>query len=352
MNNSPTNRLSHFACTLSQFFICYAGNSRPLRINLTLSESLMTSHDHMTDMKTWKISITSLKEYVPTLEEVLYSLDFEHFPTVSSFEIIGNEDYWTVEGYFNNEPNSITLSSEIKRTAGIFGIEAPRAEIELLDNKNWVAESQILLKPIEAGSFFLYGQHDFNDIPEDKISIHIEAGEAFGTGGHETTAGCLLLLSKLSEHIKPSTILDLGSGSGVLAIAAAKLWNTKIIAADIDPIATKTAKANILQNNIPLIEDNKSQDNGIICLSSDGFENSILANHAPYDLIIANILAKPLQILAEGITDNLKEDAYLVLSGLLDVQEEAVLNAYKAHGWELFDRQIINEWHSLLLKKI
>jgi ribosomal protein L11 methyltransferase len=312
----------------------------------------MTAHNHLTDIKTWKVTITTLKEFVPTLEEVLYSLDYEHYPTVSSFEIIGNEKYWTVEGFFNNKPDGDILVSEITRTAQIFEIDAPIAEIELLDNKNWVAESQILLKPITAGKFFLYGQHDFKNIPQDKISIHVEAGEAFGTGSHETTQGCLLLLSKLYDEISPLNILDLGCGSGVLAIAAAKLWNTKIIALDIDPIATNTAKDNIIQNDIQLLDDDEREnDNGIICLTSDGFDNPIMAGHSPYDLIIANILAKPLQFLAKDITNNLKDNAILILSGLLDVQENNVLEAYKAQGWELRDRQIINEWHSLLLKK-
>lgn len=312
----------------------------------------MTTHDYMNDMKTWKVSIISVKDFVPILEEVLYSLDYEYFPTISSFEIIGNGDFWTVEGYFNNEPDNITLSSEIKRTAEIFGIETPNIDIELLDNENWVAKSQVLLKPITAGKFYLHGQHDFENIPDDKISIHIEAGEAFGTGSHETTSGCLCLLSNLSEKIRPTNVLDLGSGSGVLAIAAAKLWNCKILASDIDPIATKTAKANIIQNDIPLFDTENKQEEGILCLTSDGFKNSTLVNHAPYDLIIANILAKPLQFLAGDITSNLKDNAYLILSGLLDVQEADVLEAYKTQGWKLYDRHINNEWHSLLLKKI
>lgn len=312
----------------------------------------MAVHNHLTDMKTWKVSITTLKDFVPILEDVLYSIDYEHYPTITSFEIIGNEEYWVVEGYFNNKPNKTILSSEIERTAKIFGTDTPKAVIELLENKNWVAESQILLKPITAGKFFLYGHHDLENIPQEKISIHIEAGEAFGTGSHETTLGCLLLLSKVYDEINPVDILDLGCGSGVLAIAAAKLWNTKIIASDIDPIATQTAKANIIQNGIPLLEDDNNNGIGIVCMTSDGFDNPIMASHSPYDLIIANILSKPLQLLAGDITDNLKDTATLILSGLLDVQEADVLATYKAKGWKLHDRQIINEWHSLLLKKV
>lgn len=312
----------------------------------------MTANTSPTDIKTWKVSITTLKDFVPILEEVLYGLDFEHYPTVSSFEVIGDEAYWSLEGYFNNQPDSDILSSEIERSAKIFGIDAPKAVIELLDNKNWVAESQVLLKPISAGKFFLYGQHDFDKIPKDKISIHIEAGEAFGTGGHETTHGCLMLLSKLFDEINPIDILDLGCGSGILAIAAAKLWDTKIIASDIDPIATRTAKANIAQNDILVLDSDNDTGKGIICLTSDGFNNPVMASHSPYDLIIANILAKPLQFLAGDITENLKENGTLILSGLLDTQEKDVLTAYKTKGWELHDRQIINEWHSLLLRKI
>lgn len=294
-----------------------------------------------TTTNTWKVSIISPIPFLPALEEVLSALHMDECPSISSFEIPGNHTDHIVEGYFNQKPNSIKLTEDLNRMADIFNIEPLKFDIELLEDKDWVSESQKLLKPIDAGRFFLYGSHDHLEIPKNRVSILMEAGQAFGTGSHETTNGCLLAIDELAGNINPKQILDLGCGSGVLAIAMAKVWDATIVASDIDPISTETTIQNVKANDVI----------NLTAVTSDGFENEILKSSAPYDLIVANILAKPLQILAPEIIGHLKEDGTLILSGLLKIQEEAVLEAYKAEGWDLEKRFPINEWHTLQLKK-
>ncbi|MDG1859001.1 MAG: 50S ribosomal protein L11 methyltransferase, partial [Emcibacteraceae bacterium] len=264
---------------------------------------------------TWKISIVSPIPFLPALEEVLQALHMNEYPTVASFEIPDNQSEYLMEGYFNQKPDSEKLTQDINRMADIFNIETLTFEVELLEDKDWVSESQKLLKPVNAGRFFLYGNHDVHEIPEDRISILMEAGQAFGTGSHETTNGCLLAIDELRDQLNPENILDLGCGSGVLAIAMAKIWNANIVASDIDPIATDTTVINIEANKVE----------NISAITSDGFEHKTLSSSAPYDLIVANILAKPLQMLAPEISNHLKKEGSLVLSGLLKIQEEAVL---------------------------
>ena len=176
---------------------------------------------------------------------------------------------------------------QLKKWPLIFNIVPPIINLERLENTDWVTESQKILKPIDAGHFYLYGNHDIESVPDHKLSILMEAGQAFGTGSHETTNGCLLAISDLYQKINPVNILDLGCGSGVLAIAMAKQWDSNIIASDIDPIATETAAENIALNNVT----------GIQAITCDGFENSALTENAPYDIIVANILAEPLRML-------------------------------------------------------
>ena len=187
-------------------------------------------------------------------------------------------------------------------------------------------------------------------MPDNKISIMMEAGQAFGTGSHETTKGCLLAISDVFEMIEPGIALDLGCGSGVLAIAMAKQWDIKIIASDIDPIATETAAENISINGVKII---KPEDGGpgTAVVTCDGFENSILEKTGPYDLIVANILAEPLLQLAPDIVANLKGNGLIILSGLLKIQQTSIIDLYEKLEMELLKSFPINEWQSLIFRK-
>lgn len=293
------------------------------------------------DSLTWKISTVLPIDFLPAAEEVVYAVSGDDYPSIAAFEIKGDNQNRLLEVYYQKNPDILELKRAIREMASIFNIDPPDISLEQLENQNWVAESQKILEPIDAGRFYLYGSHDVETIPNDRISILMEAGQAFGTGSHETTNGCLLAISDLLEKVTPDTALDLGCGSGVLAIAIAKQWNCMIIASDIDPIATQTTSENILANEVA----------GITAITCDGFKNTALVMPAPYDLVVANILAKPLIALAPDIVTHLNDNAYLVLSGLLDEQKESVLEAYEKLGMEHSNSFPINEWQTLVLRK-
>ena len=303
----------------------------------------------LNNSQTWKVSAVSPLKFAPTLEEI-FQAHIEETPTITSFEIIGDINNNLIEAYFNNQPDAVRLESALKEMARVFNVKPPALEIETLDSQDWVSQSQKLLKPIDAGRFYLYGKHDAEKVPPESLSILMEAGQAFGTGSHETTKGCLLAISERHKKIEPQSILDLGCGSGVLAIAMAKQWETKIIASDIDPIATQTTIENINVNNVKLIECNQNK-NGIGVVTCDGFEQSVLQDLGPYDLIVANILAGPLVFMAEDIVLNLEAGGQIILSGLLKTQEKDVLTAYEEQGMILTNSYPINEWQTLLLSK-
>lgn len=271
----------------------------------------------------WKIETICLAQQVDGLEEIFAGHD--GFSGLSDFE---EGEKRKVDAFFTEKPDAEKLRAEI-------GVDFT---LELLKDQDWVSQSQKLLTPVEAGQFFVYGSHDSDKVPPDCIAICIEAGQAFGTGQHETTHGCLRALDELVGEISPENILDLGSGSGVLAIACAKLWPVSIIASDIDPIATDTAGQNTEINGVPFINT----------LTSDGFENIAVKS---FDLITANILAGPLRDMAEDIAAHLAPEGILILSGLLTTQEDGVLNAYLDQGLQLKKKYILGEWSTLVLEK-
>ncbi|HRW29303.1 MAG TPA: 50S ribosomal protein L11 methyltransferase, partial [Emcibacteraceae bacterium] len=204
----------------------------------------MTDKQSIDANKSWKIKFTAPKELLPSYEEVIFASCDDNFPSIASFEIEEDIKNGILEAYYQEKPDLTIINKAVMDMSEILKVASPEIYMEEVENKNWVAESQKLLKPINAGHFFLYGSHDKDKIPDNKIAICIDAGQAFGTGSHGTTAGCLMAISDLGEIINPAKMLDLGCGSGVLAIAMAKQWDGLILASDIDPIATDTAKEN------------------------------------------------------------------------------------------------------------
>jgi ribosomal protein L11 methyltransferase len=236
----------------------------------------------------------------------------------------------TVEALYTEEPDAAWLA----RIAG-------RAiQVEPLPDQDWIRHSQEGLPPVRAGRFFVYGAHDAGQVPAGVIPIRIEAGMAFGTGHHETTALCLAALSDLARARRYRHMLDLGCGTGLIAIGAAKLWKRPVLASDIDPVAIEVTKENARGNGAgPLVR----------AVVADGLINPVLAASAPYDLIVANILAGPLTRLAPQITGALPPGGTLILSGLLHSQEELVLSFY--HRLRLKERRHDGPWSALVLDK-
>jgi ribosomal protein L11 methyltransferase len=204
---------------------------------------------------------------------------------------------------------------------------------------NWVARSLAGLPPVIAGGFYVYGSHEATPPPGGLTSIRIDAAEAFGTGHHETTTGCLEAIERTLKRRKPRLPLDIGTGTGVLAIALAKRLRLPVVASDIDPIAVKTTIANARDNGV---------GTRIIAVEAAGLRHRVIRRNAPYDLIVANILAGPLVELAPDFARSLAPGGTLVLAGLLDSQAEAVASAYAAQGLKLQDRGT-GEWPVLVL---
>jgi ribosomal protein L11 methyltransferase len=235
-----------------------------------------------------------------------------------------------VEALYAQAPDALYLS----RIAG------RAVTVEPLPDQDWIRLSQEGLPPVRAGRFFVYGAHDAGQVPHGVIPIRIEAGLAFGTGHHETTALCLWVLSDLARKRRFRNVLDLGTGTGLLAVGAAKLWKRPVLASDIDPVAVDVARGNAKANGAgPLMR----------AVVADGLANPLLSRAAPFDLLIANILAGPLTRLAPQIIRVLAPGAVLVLSGLLTNQERLVTSFYRDLRFRAVRR--MGPWSVLVLEK-
>lgn len=241
-------------------------------------------------------------------------------------------DDMQVEALYADEPDAALLT----RLAG------RPVRVEPLPDHDWIRASQEGLPPVRAGRFFVHGAHDKGRLPPSLIPVGIEAGLAFGTGHHETTAACLQALSDLARTRRFRRVLDLGAGTGLLAIGAAKLWRVPVLAADIDPQATETARANAAANGCA---------HRIRTVTADGFAHESIRARAPYDLIVANILAGPLTRLAPALRAHLAPGGVVVLSGLLTWQEKTVLGFYSAQGLRLVRRIRLRPWSALILRR-
>lgn len=245
-----------------------------------------------------------------------------------------NDTAWFLEAYFSEPPDAGDLAA----------LAGSAAEIEELEDRDWVAHALSGLGIVRAGRFVLYGVHDadkIGDAPEH-IRIRIDANQAFGTGHHPTTAGCLEALESLAD-LAPRNVLDLGTGSAVLAIAAAKLWETQVLATDIDEPSIRIARENIALND--------AQDS-VRAEAADGFAHSEIAARAPFELILANILAGPLVELAPAMANNTAPEGVAVLAGLLAEQEADVRAAYEVVGFTVSARIVAHEaWPVLVLRR-
>jgi len=283
-------------------------------------------------------ALTTLDD--PTRAEALGAMleDLEPAPTgVGVFEMEDGSGLWEVGGYFLEAPDDVALAL----LAAAQG--AKPFVVSELPETDWVAHVRRELHPVEAGRFFVYGSHDAAAVPEGRVALLIEAAMAFGTGHHGTTQGCLEALERLIEagEVKHN-VVDIGCGTAVLALAAAKVWPEPVLASDIDEVAVDVARVNAVANG---------EGGRVRCLEAAGFEHPDLHAAAPFDLIFANILKGPLIDLAPDVAAHCAPGGHVILSGLLNAQAEDVIAAYADAGLSLKARAEIGDWTTLTLKR-
>jgi ribosomal protein L11 methyltransferase len=277
----------------------------------------------------------SAKKAVDVLTEIL----FEGEAAVAAFE--RPDGRWDVAAHFADAPDQARLRQLVTDAAG--GDVAASLAFDTVEARDWVKASLEDLVPVPAGRFVVHGAHDRARIPANKLGIEIEAALAFGTGHHGTTRGCLLLIDHVLKSRSPRRVLDLGTGTGVLAIAAAKARKRAALASDIDALSVKVARENAELNGV---------GNFLQTIRATGFAAPEFAQHGPFDLVLANILANPLRQLAGPMSGHLAPKAHVILSGLLNHQAASVVAAYRTRGLVPVRHLKVEGWSSLLLRLV
>jgi ribosomal protein L11 methyltransferase len=262
---------------------------------------------------------------------------FDGQAAIAAFEGAGGR--WDITVHFAEAPDQASIRELVGIAAGDNVAQGIR--FDTVEAKDWVKATLEELVPVRAGRFIVHGRHYRAKVPSNKLGIEIEAALAFGTGHHGTTRGCLQLLDHVLKARHPRRVLDLGTGSGVLAIAAAKALHGAVLASDIDPVSVQVAYDNARLNQV---------GNLVRTIRATGFSAPQFMAHAPFDLVLANILANPLRQMATPMTRHLAPSALVILSGLLPSQAGGVIAAYRARGLVLLRHLRIEGWSSLLLR--
>lgn len=284
-----------------------------------------------------QLSATLTKEQAYALVDAVMERD-DLALTASAHEIEDTGE-WVFEATCDSPPDIAAFSALADQVLGgavDFSVDPIDPEI------NWVAKSLEGLAPVIAGGFYVYGSHETGAVPDGLTPMKIDAAQAFGTGHHETTTGCLEAIETLLTQTTPKAMIDIGTGTGVLAIALAKRLGGKILATDIDPIAVTTTVENAEENGV---------GDNIDAIEATGLEHGEIAARAPYDLIVANILAGPLTELAPGVGTIAQSGGHAILSGILNTQADGVIAAYELAGFRLVDHLKRKDWTTLVLQK-
>ncbi|THD73629.1 MAG: 50S ribosomal protein L11 methyltransferase [Bradyrhizobium sp.] len=263
---------------------------------------------------------------------------FEGQAAIAAFEGAGGR--WDITVHFAEPPDQASIRDLVGIAAGDEVAQA--ITFDTVEAKDWVKAALEDLVPVRAGRFIVHGRHDRSRVAPNQFGIEIEAALAFGTGHHGTTRGCLLLLDHVLRARHPRRVLDLGTGTGVLAIAAAKARRRPVLASDIDPLSVRIARDNARLNGV---------GNLVQTIQATGFSAPQFARHGPFDLVLANILANPLRQMATPLAKHLAPSAQVILSGLLPHQAQSVIAAYRARGLVLKRHLQIEGWSSLLMRR-
>ena len=259
--------------------------------------------------------------------------------SISAFEDPRRPDLWAIALIHQGEPDRAALLARLAPVASPWQI-ALDLEIGPIPSTDWLYRTTQSFPPQRIGRFWIHGSHVTEPPPAGTVPIRLDAGQAFGSGEHESTRGCLLALDQLAGRGRLKRVLDLGCGAGILAIAAAKCWPARVLAADNDPVAVAVAADNAANNGVA---------SRVRCLVSDGYGSAVLRRSGPFDLILANILADPLCAMARATARNLAAGGAAVLSGILDRQADRVVSAHRPWGLRLREQIDQGPWATLVL---
>lgn len=293
----------------------------------------------------WRAEIAIPEQAIDAYEDILSRFT----DTVSCFmadpvgQNVGHGGLWFLEAFSRSPFPRIDMEVALSVVSAVLKIAPPVLHITRVPNMDWVVETMRSFPPISVGRYFIHGSHFTQRLPASRIRLQVDAGTAFGSGEHATTKGCLEALDWLKRRCSFRNPLDLGCGSGILALAIAKTWPTSVLAADIDPESVRVTKYNASHNG---------ESAKVKAIVSDGYRNPEIRRNAPYDLIVANILARPLAAMAPALAHHLAPGGIAVLSGLFDLQERWIVNAHRSQGLRLIRRVIADEnWRALIMEK-
>lgn len=293
----------------------------------------------------WKLTVYGSKAVIEgALVAQELALDWDEDIGLAGFEVAEDKpDEWRLDVYMPRKPTA----ADRKAIDGLFGGEPPAFTAERLPDADWVTESQKGVDPIRAGRFHVRTPE--HPPAPDAVDLVIPASQAFGTGQHATTAGCLIMLERMKrEGLVPRNAIDVGTGTGLLAFAARHLWPRALVtASDIDPVCEQVVEENARLNAVPL----GARRGQVLMAIADGLHDPLLRARAPYDLLIANILARPLIEMAPDFARSVAPGGSVVLAGLLTTQEEAVRRAYRLVGFRLARRLVRGDWSILWLRR-
>lgn len=295
-------------------------------------------------MSQTRLFLTTRKPEAQHIAQILDGYFEEEGVTTVLFETVQDQGIWCYSIYVSTEDKDHWKAIMNERLGSdAFGLEIRE---ELLGDVDWVSETLRELSPVSAGRFFVHGSHDRDLAVNKRIPVEVDAGQAFGTGHHGTTAGCLdmleICLRQSSGMLgQPRRALDVGTGSGVLAIALAKVLHIPVLATDIDPIAIRVARENCLLNGVA---------NLVKCETAPGFQNPVFKTFGKADLVFANILARPLEALAHPMREHLAPGAQIILSGLLPHQRARIVAAYARQDIIMQRWHLRDNWLTMLMR--
>ncbi|HEB79993.1 MAG TPA: 50S ribosomal protein L11 methyltransferase, partial [Rhodospirillales bacterium] len=273
------------------------------------------------DSETWRIEIAANAKAVDAFEAAL-----EPWCGAVSRFIAGTEEDWRIEGYAEAKPDVKALAAALDAAAAAVGASPPKTYIHRLAPRDWAAENLTLFPPLRIGRYFICPTHYRGAVPPGSVSLRLNPGAAFGSGEHASTSGCLRALDWLARRRRFHKALDLGCGSGILAMAMAATWRIGVVAADLDQRAVMVARDNARLNQMTRL---------VGAVQSNGYRSSAVRRGAPYDLIVCNILANSLKAMAKDLGRHLSKNGVAVLSGFYARDAAAVLAAHRAQGLRL-----------------